>query len=701
MPGSLDPIFRPQTVAVIGASTDHQSLGRQLLDTMVKYGFRGRLFPVNPKVTEIAGLQCYPNILAIPEPVQMAVVVVPSQAALAVLEECGQKGVRGVVMITAGFREIGAEGAALEAKVVELARRNSFRLVGPNCMGVINADPAVRLNATFAPTSPVDGNVAFLSQSGALGIAILNIAEERNLGLSSFASLGNKADVTDDDLVEYWSTDPRTSVMLMYLESFSNPARFAKVARAISRQKPILVVKSGKTIAGARAAASHTGALAAASDAALDAFLEHCGVQRVATVEELFDLGIAFARNPLPAGSRVAIISNAGGPAILATDALVAQGLEMAQLAPATLDALRKRLPAHASVTNPLDTLPGAGADLYRFALSVVLNDPGVDMAMVIYVPPMLGDPVGVIGAIESVRHEIAKPIVGVLMAPKKASALVRESQPNHLALCQFPESAAGALAALDRQRRWCARGAGREPKWQVDRNRVHALISSALAEGRNALHLHEAFEALEGYGIPVARYRTVRSAEEAEDAARALTFPVAMKLTYGNIAHKTEARAVALNVRSTDQAFHTYYGLTRGGSLGDTVVVQEMVAGRETIIGMVRDPTVGPLIMFGLGGIFVETIRDVAFRPVPLTDLDARELIRAIRGYPALAGVRGQKPVDFARLEESITRLSQLVSDFDAIEELDMNPFFASELAENCAAADARIRLRPPNCES
>jgi acetyl coenzyme A synthetase (ADP forming)-like protein len=701
MPNALDPIFRPQSVAVIGASTEKQALGRQLLENLIHYGFRGKIFPVNPKAAEIAGLRCYPSVLAIPDPVEMAVVVVPSQFALGVLDECGRKGVRGVVMITAGFRETGAEGAALETQVTELARRYSFRLVGPNCMGVINADPQVRLNATFAPTSPVDGNVAFLSQSGALGIAILNIAEERNLGLSSFASLGNKADVTDDDLVEYWTSDPRTSVMLMYLESFSNPPRFAQVARAVSRKKPILVVKSGKTLAGARAAASHTGALAAASDAALDAFLEHCGVQRVATVEELFDLGAAFARNPLPHGPRVAVLSNAGGPAILATDSLIALGLEMAQLSPATLEALRAKLPAHASVTNPLDMLPGADAKMYGFALETILRDANADMAMVIYVPPMLGDPVGVIGALEAARKAVAKPVIGVLMAPKKASALVRESHPNHLALCQFPESAAGALAALDHHRRWCARGVGREPKWPADRARVHALIAGALAEGRGELHLHECFDVLAAYGIPVARYRLVHKAEEAEEAARALGFPVAMKLAYGGIAHKTEARAVALNVRSTDQAFHTYYGLTHGGAAGDAVVVQEMVAGRETILGVVRDPTVGPLVMFGLGGLFVETIRDVAFRPVPLTDLDARELLRAIRGYPVLAGVRGEKPVDFARLEEAVTRLSQLVSDFEAIEELDMNPFFASERAEDCKAADARIRLRRPKPEN
>jgi acetyltransferase len=457
----------------------------------------------------------------------------------------------------------------------------------------------------------------------------------------------------------------------------------------------LLVVKSGKTQAGARAAVSHTGALAATSDLALDAFLAHCGVQRVSTVEELFDLGLAFARNPLPNGPRVAIISNAGGPAILATDAVVGHGLEMAKLTQTTLDTLRPKMPEHASVSNPLDMLPNADAKLYGFALETVLADPNVDMVMVIFVPPLMVDPVEVIGAVEAARRTAAKPVVGVLMAPEESRTILHETYPDHLALCQFPESAARALAGLERQRRWCARGHGREPTFTVDRAAAKLITEQAKREGRSELHLHECFAVLEAYGIPVARYVLVRSAEAAEEAARGLGFPVAMKLPSAGIAHKTEARAVALNIRSTDQAFHTYHGLTHGGALGDMVLIQQMVSGRETILGMVRDPSLGPLVLFGLGGLFVETIRDVAFRPVPLTDLDARELIRSIRGYPVLTGIRGQKPVAFDRLEEVILRLSRLVQDFTEIEEMDINPFFASERAEDCCAADARIRLQ------
>jgi acetyltransferase len=691
----LDPIFEPQSVAILGASTEPKALGRQILENLLNYRFRGRVYPVNPKTRELLGLRCFPSVSDIPDPIDLGVVVVPRAQTLAVVEECGRKGVRGLVVITAGFRETGEEGAALESQLAALAQQYGFRLVGPNCMGVINTDPLVRLNVTFAPTMPLEGNVAFLSQSGALGVVILNIADERNLGLSSFASLGNKADVSDDDLLAYWAEDPRTRAVLMYLENFSRPARFAQVARAVSRRKPLLVVKSGKTRAGARAVISHTGSLAEESDAALDAFLEHCGVQRVGTVEDLFDLGTAFARNPLPAGPRVAIISNAGGPAILATDAVIGQGLEMAQLSPATVEALRARLPAHASAANPMDMLPTADASLYGFALRKVLEDPGVDMALVIFVPPMMVDPVEVTGALEQARRTAAKPVMAVMMAPKDSLALLHDTFPDHLALCQFPESAARALAALERQRRWAHRGPGKEPNWPVQRSAAEQIVARARSEGRAELHLHEAFEVLEAYSIPVARYALVHSPEAAEEAARQLGFPVAMKLPYGGIAHKTEARAVALNIRSTDQAFHTYHGLTHGGRAGDAVVVQEMVPGRETILGMVRDPHLGPLLMFGLGGLFVETIRDVAFRPVPLTDLDARELIRAIRGYPVLAGVRGQKPVAFDKLEEAITRLSQLVADFEAIEEIDLNPFFASERPGDCKVADARIRLR------
>ena len=692
----LHPIFRPQSVAVVGASTQVNSLGHQILQNLIQYRFPGKIYPVNPRVNELLGLRCFPSVLDIPEQVDLAVIVVPRDLSLAAVEHCGRKGVKGLVVITAGFRETGAEGATFEAQLAALAREHGMRLVGPNCMGVINTDPHVRMNATFSPTFPLDGNVAFLSQSGALGVAILNIAEERNMGLSSFASLGNKADVTDDEVLAYWAQDPRTDVVLMYLEAFSDPARFARVARTVSLAKPLLVVKSGKTRAGARAVRSHTGALSEASDAALDAFLAHCGVQRVNTVEELFDLGSAFARNPLPAGPRVAIISNAGGPAILAVDAVIGYGLEMAHLSDATLAALRARAPSQASVTNPLDMLPTADAALYGFALRKVLEDPAVDMAMVIFVPPMMVHPVDVIGALEDVRREIKKPIVGVLMAPEESISLMRESYPQHLALCQFPESAARALAALVRQRRWRDRGHGKVPELRVDRPAAERILSTARTQGRAELDLHESFAVLDAYGIAVARYVVVNSPEEAEGAARGLGFPVAMKLAYGGIPHKTEARAVALNIRSTDQAFHTYYGLTHGGADGSSVVVQEMVpTGRETVLGIVRDPNLGPLLMFGLGGLFVETIRDVAFSPIPLTDLDAGELIHAIRGYPILAGVRGQKPVDFAKLEDAIMRLSQLVADFDYIEELDINPIFVSERPEDCKAADARIRIR------
>jgi acetyltransferase len=698
----LDAIFRPNSLAVIGASTQENALGRQILENLLNYGYRGRIYPVNPRCNELLGLRCFPTVSDIPEVVDLAVVVVPRERTLDVVEECGRKGVPGIVVITAGFREIGGEGAAMEDHLSEKARRFGFRLVGPNCMGVINTDPLVRLNATFSPTTPQEGSKAFLSQSGALGVAVLNIADERNLGFSSFASMGNKADVTDDDLLEYWAADARTSVILLYLEAFSSPARFAQVARAVSASKPIVVVKSGKTRAGARAVISHTGALAEESDAALDTFLEHCGVLRVGTIAELLDIGTAFARNPLPKGPRVAVISNAGGPAILATDAVIAQGLEMAQLSASTLAELRARLPLPAAVANPLDMLPTADAPLYGFALRKILADPGVDMALVIFVRPMMVDPMDVVGALDAVRKTSDKPVMGVMMTTREALAQLHETYPNHLALCQFPESAAGALAALERYRRWRDRGRGREPHWPVDRAAVEKVFARARAEGRSQLHLHEAFKVLAAYGIPVARYAVVTSAEQAEEAARVLGFPLAMKLAHGSVVHKSEAGAVALNVRSTDQVLHTYHALAQGlaaihegkGS-GWAVLVQEMVPGRETILGMVRDPNVGPLLMFGLGGLFVETLRDVAFRPVPLTDLDARELMRAIRGYPVLAGVRGQKPVDFAKLEEAITRLSQLVADFECIEEIDINPFFASERTEDCKAADARIRIR------
>jgi len=708
MSSPLDAILRPKSVAVVGASARQNSLSYQILHNLIEYGFTGLIYPVNPKAQVLHSMKCYSSVAAIPEPVDLAILVVPRDAVLEAVDDCGRKGVKGLVVITAGFKETGPEGAKLEAELKQKLGIYGMRMVGPNCMGVINTDPDCRLDATFSPTFPLDGNAAFVSQSGALGVVILNLAREVNLGLSYFISMGNKTDTSGNDFLEYWAEDPRTNLILMYLESFGNPRKFVQITRALTKQKPILVVKSGRTVAGARAAVSHTGALAG-TDVLIDAMLDQCGVIRAGSVEELFDLGIAFAKNPLPEGNRVAVLTNAGGPAILATDALVGHGLKMASLLPETTRRLKQRLPAEAAVINPVDMLPAGDAPMYEYASDLLLRDPGVDSLVVVFVPPLMVHAMDVARAVESVRRRYAKPMVGVFMAPEEFRAELRQAMPDHMPMYPFPEAAARGLAALERYRHWRAKPLGQVRHFHLNRERVATVFERVRAAGRAQLHLDEAFAVAEACGIPLARYKVCHSAEAAEKAAAEIGLPVALKIASGDVVHKTEAGGVALGLATAEQVTRAYAGMVRqahhklappGGE--GRVIVQAMVpgglaphsAGRETILGVTADPHYGPVLMFGLGGIFVETLRDVVFRMVPITDADADEMIRQIRGHALLEGVRGQPPVAFGILRESLERLSQLVAEFPETVEVDINPFFASPDPQMSRAVDVRIRI-------
>ena len=701
MTSPLDPILRPRSVALVGASARQNSLSYQILHNLIEYGFTGLIYPVNPRAPVLHSMKCYPSVSAIPEPVDLAIIVVPRDAVLDAVDDCGRKGVKGLVVITAGFREVGPEGAQLETELKRKLGIYGMRMVGPNCMGVINTDPAVRLNATFSPAFPLDGDAAFVSQSGALGVVILNLAREVDLGLSYFISMGNKTDTSGNDFLQYWAEDPRTRLILMYLESFGNPRKFVQITRALSKQKPILVVKSGRTVAGARAAVSHTGAMAG-TDLLIDAMLDQCGAIRAGSVEELFDLGVAFAKNPLPEGNRVAVLTNAGGPAILATDALVGHGLKMASLLPETTRRLRERLPAEAAVINPVDMLPAGDAPMYEYASDLLLRDPGVDALVVVFVPPMMVNAMDVARAVEGVRRRYKKPMVGVFMAPEEFRAELRQALPDHMPIYPFPESAARGLAALERYRHWRAKPLGQVRHFHMNRERIAAIFERARAARRAQLHLDEAFAVAESCCIPVARYKLCPSADAAVKAATEIGFPVALKIASGELVHKTEAGGVALGLETAEQLTQAYTRIVRQNGDG-RVVVQAMLTGgpagqnaaRETILGVAADPLYGPVLMFGLGGIFVETLRDVVFRMVPITDADADDMIRQIRGHALLAGVRGQPPVAFGILRESLERLSQLVTDFPEVLEVDINPFFASPDPQMCRAVDLRIRIQ------
>ena len=715
-PRTLDPIFAPRSVAVIGASRNRDSLGYALLHNLVDAEFAGTLFPINPKARAIHSLKAYPSILDVPDPVDLAVVAVPREAVNGVVDECIEKGVGGLVVITAGFAETGEEGARRERELCERVRRGGLRMVGPNCMGVINTDPEVSLNATFSPTAARRGSIGFVSQSGALGVAILNVAADLGIGLTQFASMGNKPDVSGNDLLEYWEDDPETHVIAMYLESFGNPRRFTEIAKRVGRKKPILVVKSGRTSEGARAASSHTGAIAG-TDVTVSAFLEQCGVLRANTIEELFDVARALDRCPLPAGNRVAVVTNAGGPAIMATDACVNLGLRMADFSSATAAALGAFLPSEASVANPVDMIASATHEDYRRVLEAVLADPGVDMVMVINVTPLLTSPDDVLAAITAASErfagragEPAKPVLAVMMATEDFYERIK-SDPEHPPVYHFPESAARALQMLSRYAEWRRRPHDEAPpEFAVDDAAVAEELDSV---DDGYLAPDAALRVLELYGVPLARWRMVRLADHGGDTAaavdaavaagRELGFPVVAKAVARDLVHKSDVGAVHVDLRDEAALRGALQsigaGMAEAGHALEGFLLQEMVrGGHEVIFGISTDPRFGPLLMFGLGGRYVEVFQDVRFGVTPLDRTEAREMIRGIRGVKLLEGVRGEEAADFAMLEEVLLRLSQLAQRHPRVRELDVNPFLAAPSRAGAKAVDVRLRVGPPH---
>jgi acetate---CoA ligase (ADP-forming) len=695
---TLDPILRPRSIAVVGASRRPGTIGFQIVSNLVKYGYEGVVYPVNPRTGSIHSIPAYASIGDIPGEVDLAVIVVPKEHVLEVVDQCGAKGVKGLVVISAGFREVGGAGTERERELVERVRRYGMRLVGPNCMGVLSTAPELRMNATFAPTMPPPGPVSMMSQSGAMGVTILDYAAEYGIGINDFVSVGNKPDVSGNDLIQYWGEDERTRVILMYIENFGNPRTFTRIARKITKEKPIVVVKAGRTGAGAAAASSHTGALAGL-DVATDALLEQCGVIRVNTVEELFDMAMAFGTLTPPKGNRVAIVTNAGGPGIIIADACEGRNLDVVELSAETQASLREVLAAEASVRNPVDMIASATPESYRLVLERVLKDENVDAAIAAFVPPLGVRQEDVAQAIVTAKRTSDKPVLAVLMGreglPQGRAQLREAGVPGYI----FPESAAGALAAMYRYRQWLDRPEGTFREFEVDRDEVQRIITSARERGTDHLAGPDALALFRAYGIPVLGSRIARTADEAVAAAEEVGLPVVLKVESPDIVHKTDVGGVILNVetaeavRSETEAMLARIGELMPDARIEGVLVQPFAkGGRETIIGGATDPTFGPLLMFGLGGIYVEALKDVAFRVHPLSDLDAQEMIRSIRGYKILEGIRGEPPSDQAILVEVIQRVSQLMADNPEIQELDINPFLVRE--RGGVALDARVRI-------
>lgn len=701
-PTSISPILRPGSIAVVGASRTPGTIGYNMVAHLVAGGFTGPVYPVNPKAASIASVPAYPTLEAVPGPVDLAIIVVPKQFVMEVVEQCAAKGVKGLVVITAGFREVGGEGVERERQLTDYVRSRGIRMIGPNCMGVMNTDPAVRMNGTFAPWLPDYGRIGFVSQSGAIGMSVLDYAREYGVGIGQFISVGNKPDVSGNDILIDWEDDPGINVILMYVENFGNPTRFLEIASRITKKKPIIVVKSGRSRAGARAASSHTGALAA-SDAAVAALLSQAGVLRAGSVEALFDLAMGFEPMRIPRSRRTVVITNAGGPGIMAADAAEPVGLELPDLAPATVEKLRPMFPPEASLRNPLDMIASANPEGYRKALSAMLEDPGVDSALAIFVPLPPNRSIDVTEAVvASAAAHPDKPVFAVLMGheglPEGRAELHEVGIPAYI----FPESAARALAATCRWNEWRQRPPVTLEALPVDGSEARRLIDLAYAEGRSRLQEDDALDLLAAYGIPVARARLATTVEEAVSFAETASFPVVCKVVAPAIVHKTEADGVQVDLRSAEDVRAAWDRIMAGaaaavpGAMVEGVLVQPMVKdGRELIVGMTRDAMFGPLVMFGLGGVLVEVLRDVVFRMAPFGRADARDMIRGIQGVKLLDGVRGAPPVNFGALEDVLLRVSQLVVDFPEISELDLNPLLATDDA--VVAVDGRVMLASP----
>lgn len=687
---SMKAFFEPRSVAVVGAGRTRGGIGAEVFHNLMAAGFQGVLYPVNSHANVVGSVTAYPRVTDIPGDVDLAIIVVPSADAADVVDDCIKKGVRGIVVISAGFGETGTEGRAREAALLAKVRDAGVRMIGPNCMGIINTDPAVALNGTFSPVYPPAGRVAMSTQSGALGLAILDYAQKLNLGISTFVSVGNKADVSSNDLIQYWAEDPRTDVILLYLESFGNPRKFGRIAKRIAATKPIVVVKSGRSRAGARAASSHTGALAS-TDVVAGALFRQAGIMRTDTLEELFDLANLLSHQPVPKGRRVAILTNAGGPGILAADACEARGLELPMLGDATVAELRSFLPATASVANPVDMIASATPDHYLRSTRALLADEQVDSLIVIFIPPLVTDPEAVAAAIvEGSKNAGGKPVLANFMSAKGAPEIL-----GRIPSYGFPEAAASALAQVTSYGEWRSKPPGNVPHFEdIRSDDAKAVVEQALARGGGWLSPIEIGQLLGAAGIPVVKSRVVSNVDEAITAAARIGFPVALKATGPTIVHKTEVGGVVLNVVDENALRRSYDDMAaRLGADLTGVLVQQMVPGGvEVVVGATLDPTFGPLVLYGTGGVLVELLNDVAFRIHPLTDLDAREMLNEVKGTALLRGYRGSRPVDEPALLEIILRVSALLEICPQINEMDANPI--KVLEKGAIVLDARVRV-------
>ena len=714
---NLDAIFSPQSLAVIGASNTPGKVGHDIFVNILKGGYRGTLYPVNPNARSISSVRAYPTITDIPDSVDLAMIILPPKPALTAIKEAVHKGIKGVVIVSAGFREVGGEGLEIENDIVALCREAGVRVVGPNCLGVINPLSNVRLNASFSTRMPKAGNISFISQSGALCTAVLDFAADRDFGFSKFISIGNKADVDELDLLRYFHKDIDTEVIMLYLEELRRGPEFIEAVKEITsgdfRPTPVLVIKSGRTGAGARAAASHTGALAG-TEGVYDAIFQQSGIIRVDSIDELFDFATAFAyknesalgklRRKVPSGNRVAIVTNAGGPGIVATDMTVSSGLQLAKFQEETIEALASHLPKTANLQNPVDVIGDAPMDRYENALAAVVRDEGVDGALVILTPQSMTDVLGTAEAIFRIARRSSKPILCCFMGIIDVSSGVKYLQEHGIPVFKFPENAAKAFGALYQYARWLNRQHLAPFNLHHDSRRASQIVQGWLDAGRTQIGELEGIELLKCYGFNVLSNALAKNDAEAAAIAKETGFPVALKIVSAQILHKSDAGGVVLGLENQDEVKKAFGDIVkRAGEYNpnaeiEGVLVQKMApAGREVILGLNRYPIFGPLLMVGIGGIYVEVFQDVVFRLAPIGRNEARRMVRQIKGYRLLQSFRGRPPADIEIIEKSLVSLSDMAANHPEIMELDINPLLVHDQGKGATAADCRIILRKP----
>ncbi len=698
----LEAIFAPQSVAVVGASPDPRKLGHTVLKNIVDNGFAGPIYPIHPTAATVLDLPTYPSVAALPAAPDLVVVVVPPQAVLEVVEQAGQRGARGLIVITAGFKEVGGAGRDLEQQLLALVKRYDMRMVGPNCLGVI--DNVSHLNASFAALMPLPGNIAFMSQSGAVCTAILDWSKAEGIGFSRFISLGNKADVDEVALLQAWNNDPQSQVILAYLEGIADGERFVEVAREVTKQTPVIAIKSGTTAAGSRAISSHTGSLAG-SEQAYSAAFQQSGILRADTLQDVFDQALIFAYQPLIQGRRIAIVTNAGGPGILATDAIERAGLELARFEEQTVQALQAALPPTANVLNPIDIIGDAKSDRYRTGITAALADRNVDAVLVLFTPQAgseIIETATLIADLSEAQPELRKPVVASFMGEYSlgpALALLNERRiPNY----PFPERAVAALAAMAHHHEWRERPAGTYPRYELDNARIKQVFADVRATGRLELGELEARDIMAACGLRLPPSELARSPEEAVTIANRIGYPLVMKISSPDILHKSDIGGVRVGISSAAEVRDAFelidYRARRYQPNADIrgVLVQQMAPkGRECLVGVSRDPQFGPLVAFGMGGIYVEVLKDVTFRLAPISREEAEEQMRAIRSFAILGGVRGQPPADLDSIIDTLLRISQLVTDYPEIVEMDINPLVVYDQGQGAMVLDARIILQ------